>query len=1172
MSYDNSLNFTLGIHLGYNNDNYTFQALNTTIFGEIKGAGGGGSDTSTGGNGSYIFFKLTNLIVTREYKIIATVGEGGYYNGRGGKSYGSTYGKENGGNGISELSSISCGGGGGMSSLFIMDTVKNEIVCNIVVGGGGGGGINNNGNDAGYIYNSNGNYRGNDYIFNHGLGGNNDLNGNGGISDEYSGNYGYDISINSIKDSYDIYINDLSGNEELQTVNLYMGGGGGSCGSFNGGGGGAGYGGGGGGNYGGGGGGGGSFASVFISVINNDGGAGGIPGENGENGSIYLFYNNFVDIENFPIVNNFMLNTHHSCKSEFNSVVNMPYIDIDSTPTIFTNTSDNIIQKTYGITIDNGYYYYFISESGILTSHYDSLAKFFDFSEPDVSFVGVPIVTLSNIIVVSATTTKETDPNHLYGIIPFQESQSKYSAQIVWRKQLDSNCSGSPLYYDILNIQEDLIKHYFLISTEGGYIYNYKDMDEIYDASQNISINIDLMWKYKNSDNLKINNTLSFDKTNNILAYTTYNSINDTARIYILNLSEIIIDDSNNNATFNSNNEKYIEIDNDKFNTPSIDILNKTIFLTTEKGNIHIYKYNTDNTILELSLDPTTIITTNETNISNIAIGTDYYYFTTSNSFYVINKINNELLFKYFIGPSDNISNSTPTIDVNNNVLFGAKNNRIYSYYHNNDKSFNWTYNVEHPISSTPVIDNLFNITVTSNDGYIIKLSNNKNFVETIYMPIIQSYMLNNKHTGKTDYTASSIKPVVLWKNPIETTEYKYISSNFYLLPHVSILYNNHICFGSYDGNVYIYNPVNHYHSRINLEINRYKDYQSIYTTPLISNDGKTIYVCSYNGILHAISIEDPTSTNINGTLKWSYNLNNKISASPIIDLSNNIYVCAGSNLYSIKDNGYTGFPVWLEPFKASSMIYSSPVIVNNYIYIASLDGMVYEINTVTGPSVNNTEKKFNTNPGSNIHQHIYTSPTIDEDNNIIISSSTKNTGKLYYIDFSSTTPSLIWGTTHTQSPQPVFDENIGHFYNTTSVNDKTIYLSTTSYIYAINRSDGRIQWKFHKSHYYYTTPLIDSSNNLLFSSLHARTNNGNLHYLKNIYENLSTSEKDEIDNIYSNATSDVERMKVDYKYKFKEIWNIEVSQNKGRLSQPILGTDGTIFVTSTDNNIYAIK
>ena len=48
--------------------------------------------------------------------------------------------------------------------------------------------------------------------------------------------------------------------------------------------------------------------------------------------------------------------------------------------------------------------------------------------------------------------------------------------------------------------------------------------------------------------------------------------------------------------------------------------------------------------------------------------------------------------------------------------------------------------------------------------------------------------------------------------------------------------------------------------------------------------------------------------------------------------------------------------------------------------------------------------------------------------------------------------------------------------------------------------------------------------------------------------------------------------MKVDYNYKFKEIWNIEVSQNKGRLSQPILGTDGTIFVTSTDNNIYAIK
>jgi len=1145
MSYDNSLNFTLGINFGVLNDNnYTFKAPNTTIFGEIRGAGGGGSETFTGGKGSYIFFKISNLIVSREYKIIATVGEGGYYNGYGGKSYGSTYGKENGGNGYNDFSSILCGGGGGMSSLFVIDIVDNIVVCTAIAGGGGGAGTRGNGNDAGYIYNSNGNYRGNNYIIHTGLGGNNNSDGNGGISDEFSGNYGYDISINT----YDVSINDYTTNEQLQTINLYIGGGGGSCGSFNGGGGGAGYGGGGGGNYGGGGGGGGSYTSVFVSNIFNNGGAGGIPGKNGENGNIYLFWNNYIDIENVPIVNNFMLNTHHSYKSEFNSLIHMP----SNEKIIKKNINYNV--KTYDITINDDFKYFFITENGVLISYYNFIDKHFEYSLPDVTFIGVPIISVSNILIISSITTKEIEPMHIYGITYYNSTIFEITGQTIWSKQLDGNCSGSPVYYKIID-SDNKNTYYFLIATTNGSIYNYKD----------IGTTVELIWKYKNSDNLNINNTISFDKTNNILAYTTYNSNNDTARIYILKLSEIIIDTSNN-ATFNSNNEKYIEIDNDKFNTPSIDILNKTIFLTTRDGNSHIYKYNTDNLILELSLNPTTIITTNETNISNIAIGTDYYYFTTSNSFYVINKINNELLFKYFIGPIDNISNSTPSIDANNNVLFGAKNNRIYSYNHNNDKNFNWTYNLESPVGSTPIIDNSFNITLTTTDGHIIKILHNEPSEETTYMPIIQSYMLNNKHTGKTHYTASSILPVILWKKSIDLN---YISTTFYLLPHVSILYNNHICFGSHDGNVYIFNPDTQYYSKINVGINNYKNLQSIYTTPLISNDGKTIYVCSYNGVLHAISIVDPTSTTINGTLKWSYNLNNKISASPIIDLSNNIYVCAGSNLYSIKDNGYTGYPVWIEPFKASSIIYSSPVIVNNYIYIASINGMVYEIDIITGPSVNNTEKKFNTNPGSDVHQKIYTSPTIDEDNNIIISSSTNNTGNLYYIDFSSTTPSLIWGTTQSQ---PVFDQNIGPFYNTTSVNDKTIYLSTISYIYAINRSDGRIQWKFYKSNYYYTTPLIDSNNNLLFSSLNARTNNGNLHYLKNIYENLSTSEKDEIDTIYSNATSDNERMKVDYNYKFKEIWNIEVSQNKGRLSQPILGTDGTIFVTSTDNNIYAIK
>jgi len=162
----------------------------------------------------------------------------------------------------------------------------------------------------------------------------------------------------------------------------------------------------------------------------------------------------------------------------------------------------------------------------------------------------------------------------------------------------------------------------------------------------------------------------------------------------------------------------------------------------------------------------------------------------------------------------------------------------------------------------------------------------------------------------------------------------------------------------------------------------------------------------------------------------------------------------------------------------------------------------------------------------------------VDQSNNVLIGNGSDMDGVLYYLD--GTTGDVIW--TYPDPPQSQtgssVDSLVGPFYNAPAVSGNTIYLSTMTYIYSINRLTGVENWRYYKAKCYYSSAIVDMNGNIFFTSIDARTSHGFLH---------SLSDQGTENWIYD--TGDV-----------------------GRLAAPTLGADGTIYVSSTANKIYALR
>jgi outer membrane protein assembly factor BamB len=148
--------------------------------------------------------------------------------------------------------------------------------------------------------------------------------------------------------------------------------------------------------------------------------------------------------------------------------------------------------------------------------------------------------------------------------------------------------------------------------------------------------------------------------------------------------------------------------------------------------------------------------------------------------------------------------------------------------------------------------------------------------------------------------------------------------------------------------------------------------------------------------------------------------------------------------------------------------------------------------------------------------------------------------GILYYLN--GKTGAVIWSN--------AFDDITGPFYNAVAVKNGRIYLSTIAYVYAIERTTGIKKWQYNGTFVYFTAPMIDLSGTIFVCGINVNEDNqAQLKYQSNLIsltDNLDTT--------------------------FNINWTKQVTTNIGRLAPPVIGLDKTIYISGTDNFIYAIK
>jgi outer membrane protein assembly factor BamB len=627
-----------------------------------------------------------------------------------------------------------------------------------------------------------------------------------------------------------------------------------------------------------------------------------------------------------------------------------------------------------------------------------------------------------------------------------------------------------------------------ILDTSGN-IYIGTNNGYIYKLIDNIT-NASLAWSYQDLSGGAITNAPALDISGKHLSYT----IGSNIRVLDIRNTPIL---------------KWSHTTNEIYGSPSIRN-NNTVYVGTSAGSVYAYDISNGSDIWPQAVN------LNDTQLSAIAVANNnYIYLNSRNGLNFIDSSNGALDWVY----TGTAGGSIPTLDANNNVYFGTSNNYLYCVNPSNRVKL-WEYPLGGAIQATPVIGKDGHIYVGANDGKLYDLSGNGPNPPPAPLPIMPMYMQDIRHTGVSPYSRSiSNMPAIQW-----TSNFNWNSGNLFVSPAFAIDANSNLYLGSNDGYVYSINPTSgmlNWQVRLNNSTNGLLiNPNAMYTTPAIGFFD-TIYIGSNEGLLYALYLTD-------GTVKWSYRANYPLQSSPIIDPSDGtIYFGAGPRMYAVRDGGREPYLAWLTPFDVSGNITSSPALgQNGWLYFGSADGFIYAVDKFNGVA----RGSYDTG------QPIYGSASIDASNNIIIGNGSYQNGTLYCLDKLLTTK--LWDFTGAA--------NMGSFYETSAINGDTIYLSTMAYVYAINRLDGSQLWQYTSPSCYYSSPLVDASGTLYFTSISAwtyaetgwETNDGILHSVNGVDGTVN--------------------------------WMYNVA-SQGRLAAPVMGTDGTIYLNATNNKMYAI-
>jgi outer membrane protein assembly factor BamB len=294
-------------------------------------------------------------------------------------------------------------------------------------------------------------------------------------------------------------------------------------------------------------------------------------------------------------------------------------------------------------------------------------------------------------------------------------------------------------------------------------------------------------------------------------------------------------------------------------------------------------------------------------------------------------------------------------------------------------------------------------------------------------------------------------------------------------------------------------------------------------SSPAIGADG-TVYVGGEDGNLYAV-----TDNGANATLKWAFPTGGTIVfSSPAIGPDGTVYIGANflgvtpdldtGKLFAVNPNGTAK---WATPFATGAIVYSSPAIVaDGTVYIGSIDGNLYAVKP-------DGSQKWLFPVGSVIDS----SPAIGPGGTIYVGA---DNGKLYAVNPDGTAK---WATPFATGGYVSSSPAIGA--------DGTLYVgSADKNLYAV-KPDGTLKWAF------LTGGVINHSSPAIGAD-------GTVYVGSRIAGVSPAPDTGKLYAITDNGTTAAEK------------WP---AFNTGGWvdSSPAIAADGTVYVGSHDQNLYAV-
>jgi outer membrane protein assembly factor BamB len=292
--------------------------------------------------------------------------------------------------------------------------------------------------------------------------------------------------------------------------------------------------------------------------------------------------------------------------------------------------------------------------------------------------------------------------------------------------------------------------------------------------------------------------------------------------------------------------------------------------------------------------------------------------------------------------------------------------------------------------------------------------------------------------------------------------------------------------------------------------------------SPTISSDGTKLYVGTSDGYFYAIRSSD-------GTIALQYVTGASIMSKPAIGDGGVIYFkSANGYVYANHITDFTNKWVFYVGTDSTDSLSSpvlspSPAVSNsgNLVYAAAA-GIVYAIHAGTGAEA----WRY---PSSGTIGSSFSSPTVGSDGTVYIGS---DNGRLYALN--GTTGNKKWDFLPSNSPEAMLSTpNV-------STDGSTVYAGNyNDYLYAVKTADGQEKWRYKANGSIVSSPAVDSSNSIYFGS-------DRVVGKPNVYA------------IYDRGTT------------YGEKWVFSTGGDiRGR---PAVTGDGTVYVGSFDWGLYAIN